>query len=158
MVSRPNRIYCRRAFSLVEAMISVVMLVIAVIGTASYRYCAALEVRRSDAQVTAARMGLMVFEGWRGANGNGTYDPVTCFSSDLEITELIGSYNHAGFALLGVYKVTVDDIDYYVLLSSRDVQPGLKRLNIVVDWSWREELPAFWDSDELFKLTGYVEN
>ena len=139
-------------------MISVVMLVIAVIGTASYRYCAALEVRRSDAQVTAARMGLMVFEGWRGANGNGTYDPVTCFSSDLEITELIGSYDHAGFALLGVYKVTVDDIDYYVMLSSRDVQPGLKRLNIVVDWSWREELPAFWDSDELFKLTGYVEN
>ena len=159
MISRPNGIYCRRAFILLETVISIVVLIIVIIGTSTYRYYAAMEVRRSDVQVTAARVGLLLFEGWRGTNGSDTYDPTVYLGSDLAITQSTGHQIPGDFVLLAGYRVRLDDVDYYAALSWKDVQPGLRALNVVVSWPQRGQTTyTVADTDKLFSLTGYVAN
>ena len=167
MISRSKRIYHRSAFSLVDTMLSITVVIIVVIGTTAYRYYAALEVRSSDIQVTAARVGLLFFESWRGTNGDETYDPMAHLGSDLTITEAAGPSAPGDFELLADYRVVLDDDDYYVTLSWKDgdddddddIQVGLRALNVVVAWSQKgQPTDGIEDTDKLFKLTGYVKN
>ena len=55
-------------------VVAVVILLIALIGTSTFRYAAALDGRRADAQTTAARAALLLCESWRGLNGDATLD------------------------------------------------------------------------------------
>ena len=43
----------------------ITILLIALIGTSTFRYAAALDVRRADAHTTAARIALALGESWR---------------------------------------------------------------------------------------------
>ena len=167
MISRPKRIYHRSGFSLVDIMLSITVVIIAVIGTSAYRYYAVLEARSSDIQVTAARVGLLFFESWRGTNGDETYDPTAHLGSDLTITEADGPSAPGGFDLLADYRVVLDDVDYYITLSWKDgdddddddIQVGLRALNVVVAWSQRgQPMDGVEDTDKLFNLTGYAKN
>ncbi|MFC1605042.1 hypothetical protein ACFL5F_08455, partial [Planctomycetota bacterium] len=67
------------------------------------------------------------------------------------------------FTLLGNYKVVLDDddvnsVNYYATMSWKDIQPGLRALNVSVAWAQRgpgaddEE-----DVDKSFGLTVYTQ-
>lgn len=148
----------RRGMSLVGAMVAVVILLIALIGTSSFRYCAALDARRADAQTSAARIALMLCESWSGVNGALTYNPLVQFSTDLVITtSATGPTKPDDFTLLGTYKVVLKDyhgVNHYATLSWKDIQPGLRALNVIVAWAQRGAAANGVENvDKSFRLT-----
>jgi hypothetical protein len=167
MVQQINKIGYRRGMSLVDAMIAVVILLIALLGTFTLRSTAVLDGRRANAQMTAARIALMLCESWRGINGDETYDPVTHLGSDFKVSEGSGPANPDDFTLLGSYTVVFDNgthVDNYMTtLSWKDIQPGLRALNVVVAWASREQLEGAIEQidgvsiDKSFELTVYTQ-
>jgi len=163
MVPEASKIRCRRGVSLVGTMVAVVVLLVALIGTSSFRYYAALDARKADAQTTAARIALMLCESWRGIRGDEAYDPTAHLGSDVDITPSNGSGKPEDFTLLGSYTVVLDDADpdsvnYYTTLSYRDVQPGLRVLNVVVAWAQRAPGQDGTENvDKSFRLTIYTQ-
>ncbi|MHC4507972.1 MAG: type IV pilus modification PilV family protein [Planctomycetota bacterium] len=161
MGSRTNNIRRCRGMSLVGAMVAVVILLIALIGTSSFRYCAAMDARKADAQTTAARVALMLCESWRGISGDVTYDPVAHLGTDLDITQSTeGPAKPSDFTLLGSYVAELDDVHdvtHYATLSWKDVQPGLRALNVIVAWAQRGPGQDGNETvDKSFRLTIYT--
>ena len=62
MVSTTHRTRSCRGVTMIGAMVAVVILLIALIGTSTFRYTAALDSRRADAQTTASRVALLLAE------------------------------------------------------------------------------------------------
>ena len=157
MVSKKSETRCRRGFSLVDIMISIVVLLVALIGTSNFRYYTALDSQKAAAKITAARIGLMLCESWRGLGGTETYDPATYFGSALTITPSAGPNKPEDFTLLGSYTVMLNGANYYITLSWKDVSTGLRALNIVVAWAQRPQgQSSINDADKSFKLTTYA--
>jgi len=166
MILRTSKIRCRRGVSLIGTMVAVTILLIALIGTSTFRYAAALDGRRAGTHTTAARVALTLCESWRGVKGNQVYDPTAYLSSDLEITSSSeGPDKPDDFILLGNYVVVLDyieSVNYNATLSWKDVQPGLRALNVVVAWASRDRgaltkhdtSPA---TDKSFGLTVYTQ-
>jgi len=145
-------------------MVAVTILLIAFIGTSSFRYCAALDGRKAKAQTAAARIALMLCESWRGINGDVTFDPTGLYGSDLTIDTLDANLDKPlDFNLLGSYTVVLDTkdsnhINYYATLSWKDVQPGLRALNVVVAWAQRDlGIDGIKGVDKSFRLTIYTQ-
>ncbi len=148
---------CRRGFTLVSIMIAIAILLAALIGTSNFRYYSALEARKAAAKITASRIGLMLCENWRGLGGIETYNPVTFLGSELTITSSAGPDKPADFTLLGSYTVTVNNVNFYITLSWKDVSTGLRALNIIVVWAQRElGQSSLNDADKSFRLTTYA--
>jgi hypothetical protein len=142
-------------------MVAVVILLIALIGTSSFRYCAAMDARKADAQTMAARVALMLCESWRGINGDVTYDPVAHLGTNLDISQsATGPAKPSDFTLLGSYVVDLDDVHdvtHYATLSWKDVQPRLRALNVTVAWAQRgPDGNGNETVDKSFRLTIYT--
>jgi len=149
----------RRAFTITEVMIAIVIFIIAFLGTSAYRYHAALSAHRADLQTTAARTALLLCEGWSGVKGVATFDPVAAFSSDLTISENVGPEVPDDFTLLDSYKIVLEGTDYYATLSWQDLATGLRALNVIVSWDQTGQgTDSFSDTNKSYRLTTYVEN
>lgn len=159
-----NRKFLRSGLTLVEIMLATAVLVIAVLGASAFRYHAALDARRADLQATAARAALLLCESWRGSSDPNTFDPtllaITDPNSPLAIeTVSEGPAGPTDFTLLGTYRITLDGVNYYAVLSWKDVYTGLRALNVIVAWDQRGSgASGFGDVNKLFKLTTYVAN
>jgi hypothetical protein len=147
-------------------MVAVAILLIALIGTSTFRYAAALDGRRADAHTTAARIALTLGESWRGVRGDLTYDPEIHLDTGLQVAAVEGPLKPEDFTLLGSYSVQFGDgagvNDYLATLSWKDIQPGLRALNIIVAWASREvEVDAKQNpvdaADKSFGLTVYTQ-
>jgi len=165
MIARKNKTRVRRGVTLVGTLIAVVVLLIALIGTSTFRYSAALDSRRTDAQTTASRVALLLCESWRGLSGDTTFDPTQLAAGDLEIGQSSwdGHVTPDGYTLLGNYEIVMDSGDpdglaYYATLSWNDVQSGLRALNIDVAWAQRSETEeAASNVDKSYALTVYTQ-
>ncbi len=142
MILKTSKIRCRRGVSLVGTMVAVAILLIALIGTSTFRYAAAMDGRRADAHITAARIALTLGESWRGTRGDLTYDPIAHLGTGLKVAAGEGPLKPEDFTLLGSYAVQFNDDagvnNYRVTLSWKDIQPGLRALNVIVAWASRE--------------------
>lgn len=159
MIPKTCKIQCRsgRGFSLVSVMIAIIIIIVALIGTSNFRYYSALDARKAEAKIAASRIGLMLCENWRGLGGLETYDPVAFLSPDLTITASSGPAEPGDFTLLGSYTVTVNNANFYITLSWKDVSTGLRALNIVVSWSQRQlGQSSLKDADKTFQFTTYA--
>lgn len=161
MIRRTRKIRCRRGVSLIGTMVAVTILLIALIGTSTFRYAAAMDGRKADAHTTASRIALTLAESWRGVKGDLAYDPVAHLGADLNIISSKTEYPvRKDFTLLGSYDLQFSDgagvEDYVATLSWRDVQPGLRALGVVISWSTREVDGAAFDSKS-FGLTVYTQ-
>lgn len=148
------------AFTLIEIMIATIIIVIAVMGTSAFRYNTILFARQTDVEMTAARIALLLCEGWRGDEGSQSFDPTIYSTPDLDIKwKGHGPDAPPGFNTLGRYEVQVDDSYYWVTLSWDDISPGLRALNAVVTWEHRSNgNKAFGKADKTLELTTYVAN
>ncbi len=162
MFQKANKV--RSGVSIIEAMSAILILSIAVIGASSYRYYNALDVRKANAHITAARIGYLLCESWRGLQGADTYDPITHLGSDLTITASKNPYAPQDFTLLGTYQVLLNDVHYDIILSWQDVG-SLRALNIVLFWTLKGQVQDkeqvqdnIDDVADSFKLTAYVLN
>jgi Tfp pilus assembly protein PilV len=157
MVPKKCKIRCQGGFSLINIMFAVAIFLVALIGTSNFRYYSALDAKKAVARTTASRIGLMLCENWRGLGGIEAYDPVAYLGTDLTITtSATGPVKPTDFTLLGSYTVTVNNANFYITLSWKDVSAGLRALNIIVAWAQREQgQSTISDIDKSFKLTTY---
>ena len=159
MVLKTKKFRFRQGVSLIEVLIAIVILAVVVIGASGYRYYSALDSRKALMRSTAARIGLLLCENWRGIKGAETYDPMAHFGSELSITASTGPEEPEYFTLLGSYTVVSNCADYYATLSWKDVSAGLRALNVVVAWAQRPQGETILDdADKSFKLTIYTSN
>ena len=165
MVPKAHKIRARRGMSLVGALVAVVILLIALIGTSTLRYSAALDGRRADAHITAARVALALCESWRGLKGDETHNPIQLTAGELEVTQSFwsGHVKPDDFTLLGNYEIVMDNEDpdsfnYYATLSWKDVRAGLRALNVNVAWAQRSETEnGAKNVDKSYVLTVYTQ-
>ena len=120
--------------TLVEIMVSVVIIVVGVLGAAGYRYYCALDARKADIQITTARVGSMLLETWKVTGGSSDFDPLTEFASELAITTNNVSLNElSGYNSLPCYSINIDGSMYIAMLSYQDdATSGLRLLNVRV--------------------------
>jgi hypothetical protein len=135
-----------------EVMVAGVVLLIAVIGTSSYRYHAALGARHADLFSTGVRITLLLCEGWSGEGGSLTYDPVSTFSPDLDIADGNTAGAPTGFTELGSYEIIVNDFSYYATLSWKNMGSGITSLHVVTRWG----NGAAENAGQSYRLTTYV--
>jgi hypothetical protein len=162
MVLKTSKIRCRRGMTLLGTMVAVTILLIALIGTSTFRYAAALDGRRADAYTTAARIALTLCESWRGVRGAPTYNPVAYSDSGLKVAVGEGPVKPEDFTLLGSYTIKFNDDagvnNYMATLSWKDIQPGLRAMNVVVAWAQRDSgVSGIKGVDKSFGLTVYTQ-
>ncbi len=165
MVPRARKIRSCRGVTLVGTLVAVVILMIALIGSSTFRYSAAMDGRRADAQTAAARIALALCESWRGLNGDQAHDPTQFGNSEMAISQSSwpGHATPDDFTLLGNYAVVLDaddpdSVNYYVTLCWKDVQPGLRALNVNVAWAQRGAgADGVENVDKLCVLTVYAQ-
>ncbi len=145
--------------TLISSLVAVAILLIALIGTSNFRYYSSLDGRKAAAHTAAARIALVVSESWRGWQGDLTYSPIAHLGSTLTVTASQGPAKPDDFTLLGSYKIIPDQseadtngADYFVTLSWKDIQSGLRALNVVVSWAQRGKT-GIANTDKTFTLT-----
>ena len=148
----------RRGFSIVEAIVAMLVVAIAVIGTISLRYQSSMDAKRAEVAMPASRLALMMVETWRGVAGSETFDPVTSLSSEISIEAAAGPAEPNGFTLLGTYKAQLNSVEYYTGLSYKDINASLRALNVQIEWEQKgAEQATANESDKSFALTVYAE-
>ncbi|MHC4638543.1 MAG: type IV pilus modification PilV family protein [Planctomycetota bacterium] len=151
-----------KGMTFVETMAAMVILLITLLGAMGYRYFSTSEARGSDVHNTAARLGLMLIEGWKGYSGDMDYAPETVYSSVKGIsisTHAFGPPAPTGFKKFGNYHILSNDAHYYATLSYKDAtltEPQL--LNVEVSWitdykAWGSERTDY----EAIKMSTYAD-
>ena len=156
-----------KGVTLIEVMIAITITAIAVLGASAYQYHCAWDVNESQVHTAAARVGHLLSESWRGLNGNESYDPVVHLGAGLVIVPItqtieIQAVQDEGLNLLGGYIITVDGVNYYAILSWKDVETGLRALNVMIGWPQQEKRTSNIVSDfsslKFFEITTYTLN
>lgn len=135
------------AFTLVEAMMAVVVLAVAALGALSHQYHTAGHVRIAKAQTTATHTARLLLEDWKAANGSANYDPATTlglgFSTSSvgpEDVEFVMAHNQKGSMLNGMLlEATINDVQMKILLAWKDIDTGgsmqLKQISVIIKWA-----------------------
>jgi prepilin-type N-terminal cleavage/methylation domain-containing protein len=133
----------KTGFTLIEVMITMVVITIGVTGAMGFRYYCVLDAKKADVQITAARIATLLLEDWKGtggvAIGSLAYNPMVALPESTGLTidnqGVVGPDAH--FTKLNSYHVVTNIsassiIHYYVTLSSAATLP--MTLNVSVGW------------------------
>lgn len=128
-------------FTLTEVVISILIVMILATGALGYQYASTRDVKISEVQTAAGRIGMLLLEAWKGRQGDTVFDPVEVFGGELTIqTTTAGPPvpDNAGgmpLTLLGTYEIVMGRVYYYVTLSYEEQtasEPVL--LNATIAW------------------------
>ena len=122
--------------TLVEIMISLVIILVVVVGAMGFRYSAVMDAREADARITAARVGSMLLDAWVSRIGDTAFDPVAEFNPGIPIAvSASGPDVASGFTELNKYHIICDDVNYYATLSHKPTSSGQAgELTITLNW------------------------
>lgn len=160
---RKNR---NSGFTLIEVMISLVVIMIIGIGVASYMYACVWNAKRADVRITATRVGQLLLETWKitgsyDVSGNWSwnvddFDPTDPFFNltlpdNFEpITVDLGGVGND----LGDYGIQIDGVVYFATLLFDNNQPAM--LNARVAWN-KNYSSATLESDFMYvDVTSYA--
>lgn len=129
-----------RAFTVLEVVISILIIMVLVNGVLGYQYFSTRDVRLSEVQASAARLGLLLLESWKGSGGDGGFDSVLQFGTELDIEAVadgpaVPEDPEAAFVKTGSYGVQFETTYFFVTLSKAEAteqKPPI--LNAVVAW------------------------
>lgn len=153
----------RRGYSLIEVAFAIAVLLVAGLATAAGRYHGALLTRRAAVHTTAVRLASYFLYSWAGSGGHSAYstyevddptdydplDPNDYDPLDVDPIRFAAGwsveFNAAGppapdgFAPLDAmarpnYRLVIDDVNYSITLSYRDVQDHPRLLHVCVAW------------------------
>lgn len=143
----------KKGFSLIDALVAAVILIVGVLGTMMYRYHSTLDIRKANEQFQATTLAVTLSETWRGLGGSETFDPIVHFHSHLDITSDSDVEKPEDFTLLGGYQITVDNKAYTATLSYKDTISSLRTLNISIEWPLGNS-----EIEKEFEVTTYAAN
>ncbi len=145
-----------QGFTLTEVMISILIVMILVTGAMGYQYTSTRDVKVSEVQASAARIGMLLLESWKGQQGDTSFDPIDTFNSELTIqTSTTGPDvpdNSIGAPLvkLGSYEIILKNVHYYITLSY-DAASTLEPMVLNATVTWRRDYgQGELEGDELF--------
>lgn len=142
-----NKAKSAAAFTMVEVMVTMVILGIAAVGALSYQYYAAAHVRIAGTQITTTRTAQMLLEDWKSTGGSTDYDPTILglgFSS-------LSSSDFSQWWGLGVplrdevYTITINDVTMLVVPAWKDIEYDsaagvtLRQLAVAVYWKQKQK-------------------
>jgi Tfp pilus assembly protein PilE len=84
-VNRHRKTHVRPGVTLIEVVVSILVVMVLSTGALSYQYYSTRDVAHSEAQAAASRIAILLLESWKGLDGDTDYDPEELFDSDLEI-------------------------------------------------------------------------
>ncbi|HBG28251.1 MAG: hypothetical protein A2Y10_09710 [Planctomycetes bacterium GWF2_41_51] len=120
-----TRLGTTRGFSLIEAIIAMLIIAIAAAGTLSCEFFIAKHSRQARAEMIAARTAQLLIDDWKACRGISNYDPTS--SLNCGFTENAGQY-----------FITVDRLPLYFSLNSAvidaTVNPNLKQITVTAEW------------------------
>lgn len=128
-------------FTLIEIAISILIVMTLAAGAMGYQYYSAGDVRLSEVHAAAARVSMLLLEGWKGDEGAADFDPVATFSSEITITtSSTGPAVPLGrdgmsLTLLERCEIEIEGVYYYITLSwseASSLEP--KVLNATTSW------------------------
>jgi prepilin-type N-terminal cleavage/methylation domain-containing protein len=129
-----------KGLTLIEILVSLLIVAIAVIGAMMYRYYAARNARMADVHADAGRVGLLILEGWKGVAGRLDYNPQTEIGPEVQGSPDISVGAISG----GQYPVQLTggtDTYYFVSLSHNDdvngdgsIDSGIRKLIVSVSY------------------------
>jgi len=144
--------------TLIEIMVAMTVITIAITGAMGFRYYSALDARKADVQITAARLGLLLLESWKGTGGNEDYNPALHLGSNLSLvsnTETMPT-TLVSYSTLNRYTVTVNGQKYYFALSHIDATESVpKVLSVNIAWPVGSQTSPDLSNTQLLKLTTY---
>lgn len=153
-----NKFRFQSGVSLIEVMVTIVILSIGVIAASGYRYHSTLNITRADTQTAAAEIGWTLCESWRGVKGDPNYNTVTSLTPALTITAGDGPDTPTGFTLMGKYHVTLNGVNYFVNMSWKNLTASLRILNVTVAWAQAKRgQTTLSDTDKQFKVVTYTQ-
>lgn len=132
--------------SLIELIVAISVMLVAVIGAMGFRYYCALDARKADIQVTAARLGSALLQDWAGNGGRLDYAPTSLIGlTSFSVSgEQAGAKTPEGFNILGTYGIVAGGVNYHAVLSYIDETPSVPRtLNVVVAWPRKYPIGTF---------------
>ena len=136
-MDRRGHIGGNSGFTLIEVMITILIFSLVVTGALAFHYHGAIEVRRADIRIGAARLAQTLLEGWRTTATPGGYDPVDTYGADVTISGAgSGPPAPTGFTALGTYLINENRVSYYATLSYKDktaTDPAL--LSVAIGWN-----------------------
>ncbi len=153
--------------TLIEVMVSVLLVTIIVLGALMVRYHAVKQAGRADAYETAARVGQLLLEGWRSTELM-VYDPNERFPDQLLFEEAAdgpdvtadGFTTYATPTGISYYDITLDNRHYYATLGYRAavMTEGSERPPVIHVAVAFENNYGQWDTSDgavYVKLTSY---
>lgn len=132
-----------KGLTLIEVMISLIVILIVVIGAVGYMYATAKHAKEADVRASAARLGLLLMETWK-ANGAipSAFDPANLSEninqaplSDFGSPGALNLNTAAGFNLLQnrCYRIQADNVKYFVEMTYNDSIPSM--LCVYIAWN-----------------------
>ncbi len=122
---RSGRICEDRGFTLIEAMIAIVVLAVGAAGFLSFQYHGARHTQIAQAQLSATRIARLVLEDWKSTGASAQYNPADLdlgFSRALGVPSGFSSPSGLGSTLRdSVFAIAIDELPMLVMLQSKDV-------------------------------------
>lgn len=117
-----DRLACRRhkAFTLVEIVISILILMVLVNGVLGYQYVSARDAKIAEVHTAAGRLATLMLQSWKGDGGTDDFDPVDRFRAEMDIRSSANGPDvpDAGaFTLHGSYRVRMKDVSFFITLA-----------------------------------------
>lgn len=131
----------RSGMTLIEILVAAVVITVGVLGAMMYRYCSAMDARKADVQIGAARVALLIIEGWKAEYGSDTFDPSADIgldvlnSDDITIADKSGEFYPVQLSggtdtyYYARLDPPIDDID-----GDGNPDAGILKLNVCVTW------------------------
>jgi prepilin-type N-terminal cleavage/methylation domain-containing protein len=165
---KTNKTKYNAGLSLIEIMVVVLVISVAVIGATSFKTYCAVDAKKADVQINAARVASMLLETWKGMGGFSSYDPslefpLSTYGSQFAITKTTtGLAEPTGFApLASKYRILdkANNVNYFVTLSSKAAIASPAEplaLNATILWRQNYESGNLTGGEHTIQMTTYV--
>jgi Tfp pilus assembly protein PilV len=129
-MNRTKRNYAA-GLTLIEALLAIVIIAIAALGSLSYQYLGAKQDKTALVTLAATRIGQLVLEDWKSTGGAADYSPVP-----------LQTGFQAGTS--GNYLITIDGVTFSTSLAYNDIATnntiGVTLRQIAATVRWRSDL------------------
>ncbi|WP_169853219.1 type IV pilus modification PilV family protein [Anaerohalosphaera lusitana] len=167
--------YQKPAFTIIEVILAMLVLSIAISGAMAFRYFSMLDARKAETRMTAARIGTLLLETWRGSGGSSLFDPLGSIDPGIleingqdaalfggEAGVLPGNFTRLPSTSDPDYRIVLNGHNYYVTLSYQDIDTdtdGIYEIRLLnSDIRWRRDLGegTVTQSDQAVRFTTCV--
>ena len=140
-----------KGFTLVEIVVSMVILAVMALGSLTYEYHARVHKQIADAELTATQVAQLLLEDWKSTGGSTAYDPTSLglgFTADATNESL--------------YYIEADGLGLFIDLVHQNVgydsvtETTLRHISVAMAWRRDRQSGAPSASDPRYTLSTYV--